>query len=290
MNRAVMGIGLGLGALVVLLAIGVVAMGAISATRQRRVYTIAAPGVPIPTDSTSLARGRHLAVAVGTCGSCHGPDLGGQVMVNSPLMARIVAPNLTRGDGGVGARDSDDDLARAIRHGVRRDGTSLIFMPSEAFHGMSDVDLGCLIAYVRSIPPVNRTLPPTSIGPLGRVMHVMGFPLLSAEIVDHAAPSPQPIPEGTLEYGHYLANVAGCHGCHGHALTGGPVGPDITVGTHGSWTEADFARVLRTGRRPDGTQLTDKMPWKNFASMTDSEVHSVWLYVRSLPPGKKKST
>ena len=43
----------------------------------------------------------------------------------------LAAPNLTRGAGGLGSTFTDTDWVRAIRHGIHRDGTSLLIMPSE---------------------------------------------------------------------------------------------------------------------------------------------------------------
>ena len=42
-------------------------------------------------------------------------------------------------------------------------------------------------------------------------------------------------------------------------------------------------RAVRTGRRPDGRQLDEFMPWKVFAGMTDAEVHALWRYLQSVP-------
>ena len=129
-------------------------------------YQVTPAAVAIPGDSASIARGRHLATAIGKCVDCHGENLAGQVMAMGPL-GTFVPPNLTRGRGGVGDL-SDEDLVRAIRHGVAPDGRGLVFMPSRAYAAMTAADLGALIAYVRSVPPVDNELPPASIGPISR--------------------------------------------------------------------------------------------------------------------------
>jgi len=49
---------------------------------------------------------------------------------------------------------------------------------------------------------------------------------------------------------------------------------------------------MRTGTRPDGTTLTDDMPWKDFSKFDDIELAAVWRYMRSVPaiaPKEKKS-
>jgi hypothetical protein len=61
-----------------------------------------------------------------------------------------------------------------------------------------------------------------------------------------------------------------------------PDAPAINRERLGDWTEADFFRALREGRRPDGTALDpEKMPWVRSGQMTDDEIRAVWRYLRS---------
>lgn len=284
MRRWVRRLGLAVGGLVGLFLLLVVAFCIISYVRQQRTYALVIPPLAIPSDSVMVQRGRHLVTAVGFCTDCHATDLGGKVMVDQLLTGRLGAANLTGGVGGLGATYTDEDLIRAIRHGVGRNGKSLIFMPAQAFQHMSDADLVAIIAYLRTLPHVNRTLPRSRIGPLLRVFHIFGFPLLPAEHVDHHATAAPLAPSVSIAYGAYLANVAGCSACHGPQLAGdGGPGPNITRGAIGAWTEVDFRRALREGRRPDGTVLLPPMPWPIFSHMTDDETAALWLYVRSVP-------
>ena len=62
-----------------------------------------------------------------------------------------------------------------------------------------------------------------------------------------------------------------------------PPASNLTPAGIGSWTEVDLTRALREGKRPDGSQLDEFMPWKVFRGMTDAEIHAVWLYLRSVP-------
>jgi mono/diheme cytochrome c family protein len=284
MKRWIKRIAIALGALVGVALLAVIALNVVSVVRERRTYAVAVTPLAIASDAATIARGRHLATAVGGCVDCHDADFGGRVLIDRLLIGRLVASNLTRGQGGLPTDYTDPDLIRAIRHGVGRSGRSLIFMPSEGFHSFSDHDLAALIAYLRSVPAVDRALPETRVGPLARVLHVFGFPLLPAERIDHEVATLAPTPGASIEYGRYLASVAGCHGCHGPALAGGEgPGPNITTGAIGSWTEQDFRRAVREGTRPDGTGLKEPMPWKVFARMTDDEVAALWMYVRSTP-------
>ena len=205
----------------------------------------------------------------------------------------FAGPNLTRGRGGLGATLTDADWERAVRHGVRRDGTPLMVMPSHEFTGMADDDLAAIVAYARSLPPVNGAQPSTHPGPVIRALHLAGqFTLLPAEQIDHTRPHPAHMePEVTPRYGAYLA--AGCIGCHGPGLSGGkiPAAPpdwkpaaNLTPsGDLGRWTVDDFTRALRTGRRPDGSPIDSVMPWKATAQMTDDEIKAVYAFLKTVP-------
>jgi mono/diheme cytochrome c family protein len=152
-----------------------------------------------------------------------------------------------------------------------------------------------LIAYIKSLPPVDHIVTPIRIGLIGRLLHVTGLATVApAEIIDHAAPRPQTVAKGrTKEYGAYLANI--CKGCHGAELSGGAIPgasaeqpdpanltPDPVTGL-GQWQEADFVTAMRTGVRPDGTQLATQMPWQAFQHMTDEELGALWLYLQAVP-------
>src|SRR6266568_1116299 len=97
----------GLVALVVLLiSVAYVA----SASKVGKRFTVTDPAPPIPTDSASIARGKHFARAITKCVACHGDDLGGEVMINNPLLGRVASVNLTRGHGGRGNSLTDAQI------------------------------------------------------------------------------------------------------------------------------------------------------------------------------------
>lgn len=258
-------------------------------------YSDASP--PIPRDSASVERGRHLSRAIGKCVDCHGPDLGGQVVFDALPMARVVAPNLTSGRGGIAGARSDDDYLRAIRHGIGVGGRALVLMPAKNYWHMGDADVGALIAYLRTLPAVDRELPPTKFGLVGRVLLVKGDlnPMFEAKDMDHTARRPvPPAADTTAEYGRYLAEIGGCTGCHGPTLSGGPLPgapPDAKPATNitpegiGTWTEQDFFRALREGVRPNGAPIdTTMMPVPLTREMTDAETKAVYMYLKTVPP------
>jgi cytochrome c553 len=253
--------------------------------------------VAVPSGPAAVERGQHFARAITKCVDCHGDDLGGKVYVDDPAIGRFVPVTLTTGKGGVGAQLTPADWERAVRHGVGRDGRPLLFMPSEDYATLSDADLGAIIAWAQQLPPVDRELPPTKVGPMARVLNAAGQLPLAAQTIAHssaqqdAASSPPPGP--TAEYGSYLANVGGCTGCHGPGLSGGHVPgtpPDFKPAANltpkgiGHYTEADFFRALREGVRPDGTKIDPFMPWKLAREMSDDEIRAVHAYLRTVPP------
>jgi mono/diheme cytochrome c family protein len=288
MRRLLTWLGFGIAGVIALVLLFVAFAWIATSRRLGREYAVAAETVEVPPGAETVERGRHVAVAIAKCGLCHGDDLGGQVMEDAAIFGRLAPPNLTSGRGGVAAEYTPSDWERAIRHGIGRDGRPLMFMPSEAFQAASDADLAALIAYLESVPPVDRDVPPTRMGPMARVIATVGnFPLAPAEWVDHDAPHPSRPPDDTLAHGEYLATVGGCRSCHGPGLAGNgaPGSPDITRGRLADWTEADFTRALRSGVRPDGSAIAQTMPWIYAGTMTDDEIQAVWAYVRSVPPG-----
>jgi mono/diheme cytochrome c family protein len=104
-----------------------------------------------------------------------------------------------------------------------------------------------------------------------------------------------------MKRGEYLSKAAGCLGCHteekkdavpyagGRALKtpfGTFHGPNITPHKEagiGAWSEADFVRAMREGRRPDGANLFPAFPYPSFTKMSDADLRDLWAYLRSLP-------
>jgi mono/diheme cytochrome c family protein len=294
MRKLFKGLKILLGVLTGLSVLVVAAVYVLSSIRVNRKHPI--PPIPVlalASDSLTLTRGKHLVTSVANCTFCHGADLGGMVLTDDALGV-IVGANLTRRRGGIGPDFTEEDWVRAIRHGVRRDGTSLLVMPSEAFVHMSLPDLAAIISYLKALPPVNRQLPESKLRFVGRSLFATGkTSLLVAEKTAHRTTPVVRTPVDTLAYGRYLADMSGCRGCHGLNLSGGrvagPPGTPLTsnltsAGPIGRWTEAQFRRALRTGKRPNGTLIDEFMPWRVSGQMTDEELHAIWVYLRSVPP------
>jgi mono/diheme cytochrome c family protein len=285
-----------LGSLAGLAVLALAVVYGISEQHFRKTYDVQPPALAVRADAQTIARGKHIAMTRG-CTDCHGDNLGGKVFMDDLPVARLFASNLTPGKGGVGKAYRDADWVRSIRHGVDPAGKPLLFMPSHEFNGFSDEDAGALVAYLKTVPPVDNSLPKNSVGPVGRVLYLTGqVPLVPAELIQHdTRPRSAPPVGPTAAYGKYLA--AGCTGCHGEGFSGGKIpGPpgipeaaNLTPHATGlaGWTEQDFFRALREGKRPNGAKVDDFMPWRTTARMTDVEIRALWAYLRTVEPRAK---
>lgn len=293
MRRALKWIGVGAVGIVVVLAVVAAGFYLYAQSVLFRTYEIEPVALELPTDPASLEHGRHLALAVAKCALCHDHDMGGKVIWDNPL-GRFTAPNLTPGRGGVGGELTTDDYVRAIRHGVGRDRQPLFYMSAVYFYEFSDQDLAAMIAWLRSLPPVDRELPPFELRLRSRTDWMRGnFPdLVHTHLVDHDAPHPgAPAPGATPEYGRYLVYAASCRACHGDELAGHPNfaysrgAPPLTAGSRSStWTVEEFIRAMRTGETPGGGRISPEyMNLEYTALLTDEELTAMWLFLRSLP-------
>jgi cytochrome c553 len=279
----------GLVALLVVAVVGLFAYGWVKTEHDLSAkYTVADPPLTVLADDATLARGAHLFTVMG-CGECHGDGGVGKLIFDAPP-GRFAAPNIT--PAALRDRYTDDQLAAAIRHGVKPDGTPLRFMPAGDFHGLSDTDTAALIAHVRALAPSGNDPGRLEVRPLGRVLAATGMlHLVPAADLDHS-PRPRVAPPAgpTPEYGKYLAQA--CTGCHGADFAGQhvpgtpPEFPDaanLTPAGIGGWTDAQFEHALRHGKRPDGRPLSEFMPWKAYASFSDEEVAAIHAFLKTVP-------
>lgn len=277
--------------LLALCAVAITAVYGMSASRMNTRVAVSDASPMVQTDAASRARGEYLVRAIAKCVDCHGDDLGGATFIDAGPVGQFRGPNLTRGQGGLGAQLTDADLVRAIRHGVGREGRKLLFIPSEGWRDMSDDDVSAIVAYIRSLPAVDRATEASVVGPMGRVLYLAGeLPLYEAEQIDHDGPYERTPPAAgpTADYGRYLATIGGCHGCHGPTLSGGQVpgtppefkpASNITPTGIGHWSEADFFRAMREGKRPDGSTIDPFMPVKATKLMTDEDTRALWQFL-----------
>jgi mono/diheme cytochrome c family protein len=278
-----------------------------------RTFEAPLPEIEASTDPAVVEHGGYLVYHAANCSSCHTspaqqaalraggrPPLSGGTALEIPF-GTIRFPNLTPDvETGIG-RLSDAELARALRHGVRRDGRPALAME---FQNLADDDLAAILSFLRAQAPVRNPVPDHELNFIGRAV--------SAFVIrpkGPAAPPPAAAPRGaTVERGRYLAwHVAECYACHtnrdmvsGKAL-GAPFAggrqlpddddpsrvfvtpnltPDPATGRMASWSEEQFVARFRGGRVYPGSH----MPWEAFAGMTDDDLRAIYRYLRTLTP------
>lgn len=279
--------GIVLGSLLVLAGVAAGILYANGSARLAKRYEVRVESIAIPGDQAAIERGKKWAAVL--CTDCHGMDFSGEALVDDPAIGFIPAPNLTSGPGGVGASFTDADWIQVLRHGIDPgEGRPLIAMPSMNYFYLNDRDLGEIIAYMKTIPPVDHDTEERRVSFMGKVLLAaggFGKDILPAESIQHDGQRPEAVEPGlNVEYGGYLVRVTGCRDCHGENLTGGkspepraPYAPDITsTGAMGTWSKETLISSVRT---LNGTG----MPWLMLKPLEDSELEAIYLYLQSLP-------
>lgn len=293
------------------LLVAIVGLATTVSLRWDRAFAYPVQEVTVAITSENIARGEYLYKTVSVCGACHSaggeenPDLlptGGREF-NIRELGTIFTPNITPAlETGIG-RWSDGEVIRAIREGVDRDDRFLVLMPSEEFVGMSDSDVQAIVAYLRSLDPVENETDDFQPSVMGRVL--LSFFASPPDPITGAVIAP---PRGpTAEYGEYLANsVSPCAACHTPRVRGsidkdrlwsGGEGFDVGDNTIyadnltldvetgiGGWTQEDFFRAIRTGRNPQGQPLLLPMPWPQLRNMLDDDLLAIWLHIKTIEP------
>lgn len=249
----------------------------------RHRHPVSGASVPIPAGPAAVAEGRRLATVYGCFNGCHGRDGGGTLFFDMPAIARLVAPNLSTAV----RRYSDDQLVEIIRNGVRPDGRSVFVMPSQAFHHLTDADVGLIVASLRTIPLMEGPEPSLSLGPAGRLGIATGKFRTAAQLIADDVPPP-PARTTLGKHGRYLATSI-CSECHGSNL-GGDQTPDFVapaLAIVAAYSREDFRRLMRTGA-PIGGRTLGLMrvrAQQNFTHLTDAEIDALYEYLRGLAAG-----
>jgi mono/diheme cytochrome c family protein len=284
------------------------------------------PDVPPPDNVTvvstpeKVTRGEYLANHVSGCVICHAePDrtkygvvvkpgtagAGGEFFGDEAQGLAVYSKNITPSAIG---NWTDGELIRAFTAGVSKDGTPLFpIMPYPRFGRLSREDVEAIVAYIRTLKPVEHTVPDRRLP----------FPL---PFVVRTIPAPaafRPIPPKTnkVAYGEYMVNAAVCADCHtpiddmgtplpGREFSGGtefkPAGggtvrsanitPDADSGI-GTWTEQQFIEKFQAWRGAEPRTLTPAdqhentvMPWAPYSGMTDEDLAAIYAYLRTLKP------
>lgn len=297
-GRLLKRIALGVGGVVVLGAGGVGIWVLVQASAYdksiTKVYDVAPVPVTLSTDAAVIARGKHLSQSLAPCANteCHGADLANGKATEAGPIGTVVAPNLTKEL----ANYDDGQLARLIKHGIKKDGTSARFMPSDEWNWLPKSDIDALVSYLRTVKPIDGPSSRPVIGTFGKVFDRVGWvPIDVARRIQHDKIETGPAtPTPTAEYGKWIAMA--CRGCHGDKhLSGGPIPgapPDFPVplnltphetGLKG-WTYEDFDGLAKTGNRKNGQKLATFMPIEAIRNMDETEKKALFAYLQSLPP------
>lgn len=268
-----------------------------------------------------IARGRYLANHVTICIDCHSerdwqyfaaPPVpgsegkGGEVFPEEAgFPGTLIAPNITPAALG---NWTDGDIIRATVSGVNKSGQALFpLMPYSAYAQMTEDDVHALVAYLRTLPPIDHIPPRSSLKfPMSIIVNTIPKPYQKPEPVDRS---------NTLAYGKYLTTIAACAECHtqqdhgqplpGMDYAGGfdfplPTGkhvrsanitPDMQTGI-GSWKREFFiARFKQFDKEESRTiplqdGITTVMPWTMYAGMTEEDLGAIYDYLRTVPPVK----
>ena len=260
-----------------------------------------------------LERGRYIVENLAACIRCHSPNemrkpipgtegSGWAIPLRrrSPFKHRIVAPNITSDrDTGIGMW-TDDEIGRAIREGVGRDGRSFVYaMPCLQYRKMSDEDLASVVVYLKTLAPVRNALPERKlVFPVQFLVRLVPLPLTSVVRRDESSAEKR---------GEYLAAIATCNGCHspvdatGHPIdglefSGGDVQttdaapatvPNITPDETGiKRTTAElFRAMMRTAQR-ENRLPSPLMPYDQYAKLTDADLNDIYAYLQAVKPVK----
>jgi mono/diheme cytochrome c family protein len=284
------------------------------------------PAVQPPDDITvrttpeMVARGEYLSKHVSGCVVCHADHdaaqyanpvipgtegRGGENFGQEGTAVRVLySHNIT--PAGIGTW-TDGEVIRAFTEGVSRDGTPLFpIMPYLRYARLSADDVHAIVAYLRTLKPVEYTPPPRELG--------MPLPLVVRTIPTAAQFRPIPPKTDRIAHGEYMTNAAACADCHTSQESGRPIPgqdfaggfefplrgggvvrsanitPDANTGI-GSWTEEQFIdkfkafdgatpRTLTAAEQRENTS----MPWYEYAGMTREDLGTIYAYLRSLKP------
>lgn len=294
----------------------IIALGAMTYVSIAFPKVSPAPDITIEATAERLARGEYLANSVSQCLECHseknnsfyaGPLIedsegkGGMEMLGVP--GKVYASNIT--PAAIGDW-SDGELLRAIVSGVSKDGRALApMMPYSEFRHMSREDAYSIVAYIKTLAPIENEVPETKINfPLNFIFKTIPA---DAELGDRPA-------EGdTIAHGRYMARIAGCYFCHtpmekGELLEGqifsgnhefvldndrvysSNITPDPETGI-GKWSRAEFIMRFKSfadsagQHRPiaeNGFQTI--MGWTELAGMSESDLGAIYAYLQTVEP------
>lgn len=179
-------------------------------------------------------------------------------------------------------------------------------MPYMNFNHFTKEDLYSIVAYIRSLKPIeNKSLDSKIKFPVSMLIK-MGVP-------EHFNPSEEIDKNDSIKYGKYLVSIGGCSDCHTPMKEGKPIkgmdfaggqeflfpggivrsaniSPDDETGI-GKMTKDQFIKRFKTLDNAESKNITVKMkdfntpmPWLMFAGMTEEDLGLIYDYLRTIPP------
>lgn len=264
-------------------------------------------------DPALIKKGEYLARA-GDCVACHtakeGKPFAGGLPMPTPI-GTVFSTNITPHASGIGGYTLEE-FDQAVRHGVRRDGSTLYpAMPYPSYARVSDDDLKALYAYfMQGVQPVEQVNKDTDIPfPLNMRWPLAGWRWMFAPKVVAFTPAAK---NAEIDRGAYLVEGLGhCGACHspraltmqekalsnrdGSAFLSGSAPLEGWIaknlrGDHkdglGSWSEADIIAFLKTGRSDRAAVfggMTDVVE-HSMQYMSDTDLQAIARYLKSLSP------
>lgn len=286
-----------------------------------------AEDLKITSTPAMLERGKYLAEHVMLCTDCHslrdwnkygGPfdhakKGGGGEPFNEDMgfPGDFYSKNITP----YNLNDwTDGEIFRAMTVGVSKDGEPLFpVMPYQNYAQMDREDLYAVIAYIRTLAPVENDVQNSSAAfPMNLIMRTIPQ--------DVAVSNKRPSTDNKLAYGKYLFTAASCNECHSQrdkgeiipelAMAGGyefklPNG-DIVRSANltsdketgiGNWTTEQFLDKFRafndsvfTPTELQPHQVNTVMPWLRYSGMTEDDLTAIFVYLQSIEPIKNEVT
>lgn len=269
-----------------------------------RTYDVPLPDIRRSSSPAAIARGERIFSV--SCAGCHVPGMERRMAgLQARDLGTIPMPNISADTvGGIGGW-TDEELARTITAGLRRDGTLALGMP--AFEGMGTEDVAALIGFMRSgheyfaPDPQIRSRPTLTFSGVMTLAYQVGVGP-RAKVNEVPAPPKGP----TAAYGQYLTTaVYRCWDCHTEGVSrdrinsplvfGGGAefideqgrsifSPNLTFDNAtglGQWTLPEFTRAIRDGVSRDGFII--QPPMQRFRGIDNVEIEAIYNYFQSLP-------
>lgn len=267
-----------------------------SEMKLHRIIKVQVTPIALPVDQAALDRGAYLFLSRG-CAECHGANGGGKVVIDDGGLF-VKAPQIVPSKGSVTESYKPEDWVRTIRHGVKPNGEPAFVMPSEDFNRLTDADVGAIVSYVRSLPPVAGTSSEFRVPLVVRFLYAAGMIKDAAEKIDHSLPPAQPFAsDDETARGAYVA--AACKGCHNEFLSGGtipgapptwPPAANLTPGLDSvmpRYPNAEaFAAMFRSGKRPDGSAISRVMPFGMLSHMSEADINALYGFLKTVAAAK----